>query len=132
MPSQLNSAGSNPFASNEGLEISNADPLEELLDEEELLDDELLLDELLELDELDELLELDEELLEEEVLEEEVLEELDEDELLEELLLVELDDEVSPSVLPPQAPKKLKQSITAVAESLFIRTPKSAVTKRKY
>lgn len=65
----------------------------------------------------DELLELEDE---------EVLEELDEDELLEEELLeeLELDDEASPPVLPPQAPKKLKQSITALAESLFIRTPK--------
>lgn len=58
-------------------------------------------------------------------LEEEVLEEFDEDELLEELLEeLELDDEASPPVLPPHAPKKLKQSITALAESLFIRTPK--------
>jgi hypothetical protein len=63
LPSQLNSAGSEPFTSNEGLVISNADPLEEELLEDELLDDD---EELLELDEElleDELLELDEELL---------------------------------------------------------------------
>lgn len=55
LPSQLNSAGRAPFASNEGLVISNR-PLDD-----ELLEDELLEDE--------ELLELDEELLEEELLE---------------------------------------------------------------
>ncbi len=50
-PSQLNSAGSEPFASNEALRILNAEPPEELLLEE---DEELLDDELLELDELEE------------------------------------------------------------------------------
>ena len=67
-PSQLNSAGSEPLASNEGLVISNA-PLdeddeldEELLDDEELLEDELLDEELLDEELLLELLE-DEELL---------------------------------------------------------------------
>lgn len=63
LPSQLNSAGSEPFTSNEGLVISNALP-EELLEDE--LDDEELEEELLELEDelLDELLELEEELLE--------------------------------------------------------------------
>lgn len=69
LPSQLNSAGREPFASNEGLVISNAAPPDELLDEEDE-EDELL-------DELDEL--LDEELLEDEELPEELLD----DELLE-------------------------------------------------
>lgn len=60
LPSQLNSAGNEPFASNEALRILNAEPLEEELLEEELLDDELL-------DELEEEL-LDDELLDEELL----------------------------------------------------------------
>lgn len=79
MPSQLNSAGSEPFSSNEELKISNASPPEELLDEEEeLLDEE---DELL--DEVEELLDEDEELLDEELLELELEVELLEEELLE-------------------------------------------------
>jgi hypothetical protein len=55
LPSQLNSAGSDPPASNDALRILNSEPPEELLLEEELLED----DELLELDELEEELLLD-------------------------------------------------------------------------
>jgi hypothetical protein len=47
LPSQLNSAGSDPFASNDALRILNAAPPDELLLEEEQ-------EELLELDELEE------------------------------------------------------------------------------
>ncbi|MCR6652405.1 MAG: hypothetical protein NVV73_13370 [Cellvibrionaceae bacterium] len=50
MPSQLNAAGSDPFASNDALRKLRAAPPDELLLEEELEEDELLL----ELDELDE------------------------------------------------------------------------------
>lgn len=55
-PSQLNSAGNDPFASNEALRILNSEPPDELLLEEELLEDELLELEELEEELLDELL----------------------------------------------------------------------------
>lgn len=93
LPSQLNSAGSDPFTSKEGLEISNAAPLEELLDDEELL---LELEELLELDELLEL----EELLDEELL------------VLEVELLVLLD-------VPPQPTMAADSSVTLHAKTIF-------------
>src|SRR5690606_14953444 len=51
-PSQLNSAGNEPFASNDALRIVKSAPPDELLLTEELLDDELL-----ELEEEEELLE---------------------------------------------------------------------------
>jgi hypothetical protein len=54
LPSQLNSAGSEPFASNEALRTLNAEPPEELLLEDDEEEEELLDDELLELDELEE------------------------------------------------------------------------------
>jgi hypothetical protein len=94
LPSQLNSAGSEPFTSNEGLVISNALPEEELEEDEELLDEELL--------------ELEEELLEEELLEleEELLE------LAEELLEVELD-------VPPQPAIAAASSVTLHANTIF-------------
>jgi hypothetical protein len=74
----------------------------------------------------DEALELeDEELDDEELLDDELPDELDE-EALEELEeeLLELDEEASPSVFPPQPPRKPTQSNAATTENLFICTPK--------